>query len=352
MEDTRDLDIKGEFSGDRQTDSNSALENQAILEIIGVKKTFAVQGGFFRGEQSQVHALNDVNLTIRRGETLGLVGESGCGKSTLGRLIMHLDTPTAGRILFQGQDLFMLDRHALKNYFRRVQLIFQDPQASLNPRKTAGNAIAEPLTIFKAAPPDQVREQVAHIMETVGLSRDQINRYPHEFSGGQRQRIGIARAISLKPEVIVADEPVSSLDVSIQAQILNLLKELQQSFGLTYLFITHDLGVVRHMSDRIAVMYLGRIVELAENQDLYEHPFHPYTQALFSAVLTPHPGRQRKRSLLKGDTSDPFDRLAGCPFYPRCPEGRVGCKESSPEFIEVSRGHFVACHLCTEKKSV
>jgi len=345
MESMRDPGTNRKFTKDSRVYSNESIGSPAILEITGVKKTFTSQRRFFSGEPVQVHALNGVNLTVHRGETLGLVGESGCGKSTLGRLIMHLDTPTEGRILFHGQDIFTFDRRALKDYFRRVQLIFQDPQASLNPRKTAAYAIAEPLAIHEAVPPDQIQEQVAQLMETVGLSRDQMNRYPHEFSGGQRQRIGIARAVSLKPELIIADEPVSSLDVSIQAQILNLIKQLQQSFGLTYIFITHDLGVVRHMSDRIAVMYLGRIVELAENRELYEHPLHPYTRALFSAVPAPYPGRQTKRILLKGDTSGHLDQLTGCPFYPRCPERGELCENLGPELAEKSNDHFVACHL-------
>jgi peptide/nickel transport system ATP-binding protein len=329
--------------------SRDSKENPAILEIVGLKKTFYIQRGFFSGQRIKINALNGVNLSVYKNETLGLVGESGCGKSTLGRLIMHLDEPTEGKILFHGQDIFAYDRKALSDYFRRIQLIFQDPQASLNPRKTAVNIIGEPLLIQKAVPTAELKELVAEIMETVGLSRDQMNRYPHEFSGGQRQRIGIARAISLKPEVIIADEPVSALDVSIQAQILNLLKQLQQSFGLTYIFITHDLGVVRHMSDRIAVMYLGRIVELAENHDLYDHPLHPYTQALFSAVPSPYPGRRRKkRSLLKGDATDSSDHLAGCPFYNRCTERTDSCEKAVPELVEKHNGHFVACHLVSD----
>jgi oligopeptide/dipeptide ABC transporter ATP-binding protein len=319
--------------------------NPAILEIIGLKKTFNVRRGFFSGEPIKINALNGVDLSIYRNETLGLVGESGCGKSTLGRLVMHLDEPTEGRILFHGQDIFAYERQALSDYFRKIQLIFQDPQASLNPRNTAGNIIGEPLLIHKIVPPDELKERVAEIMETVGLSRDQMNRYPHEFSGGQRQRIGIARAISLKPEMIIADEPVSALDVSIQAQILNLLKQLQQSFGLTYIFITHDLGVVRHMSDRIAVMYLGRIVELAENRELYDHPLHPYTRAIFSAVPVPYPGKSKKRFLIKGDASSPSDSLTGCSFYSRCTERMNCCNNSIPELVEKSNGHYVACHL-------
>jgi oligopeptide/dipeptide ABC transporter ATP-binding protein len=327
--------------------SGNSNHHGALLEIRGVKKTFTVQRGLFSGEPFQVHALQGVNLTLYRGETLGLVGESGCGKSTLGRLIMHLDEPTEGRILFHGQDIFAYDRQELKNYFKRVQLIFQDPQASLNPRKTAGNAIEEPLSIHRMVPEAEISERVAELLETVGLPRDSRDRYPHEFSGGQRQRIGIARAVSLKPELIIADEPVSALDVSIQAQILNLLKQLQQSFGLTYLFITHDLGVVRHMSDRIAVMYLGRIVELAENRELYDSPAHPYTRALFSAVPVPWPGQSTKRILLKGDLSGHLNFLKGCPFYPRCPERIERCEHANPELLERFSGHFVACHLNT-----
>jgi len=325
--------------------SGNSNQNEAIFEIIRVKKTFTVQRGFFREEPIRVHAVNGVSLTLYKGETLGLVGESGCGKSTLGRLIMHLDEPTEGRILFHGQDIFAYDRQALKDYFKKVQLIFQDPQASLNPRKTAGEAIEEPLSIHRILPKADLQKRVAELLETVGLSLDSRDRYPHEFSGGQRQRIGIARAVSLKPQLIIADEPVSALDVSIQAQILNLLKELRQSFGLTYLFITHDLGVVRHMSDRIAVMYLGRIVELAENRELYDHPAHPYTRALFSAVPVPHPGRSKKRILLKGDLSSPLNSLTGCPFYPRCPERIERCEHSYPELLERFHGHYVACHL-------
>lgn len=334
-----------EIECDSGIQAGNAIGDKPILELVGVKKTFTVQKGLFSGAQLQIHALDGVTLTVYQGETLGLVGESGCGKSTLGRLVMHLDEPTEGRILFHGKDIFSYDRTALKDYFKKVQLIFQDPQASLNPRKTAGSAVGEPLLIHGTVPKDQVEQRVAEIMATVGLSREQMGRYSHEFSGGQRQRVGIARAVSLKPELIIADEPVSSLDVSIQAQILNLLKQLQQSFGLTYIFITHDLGVVRHMSDRIAVMYLGRIVELANNQDLYDHPIHPYTRALFSAVPVPHPGRPSKRILLKGDASGRPYRFAGCPFYPRCPDRIEVCQKSSPDLIEKSNGHFVSCHL-------
>ncbi len=320
-------------------------EDRPILEIREVKKIFTVRAGLFGKGPIQVPALSGVSLTLFRGETLGLVGESGCGKSTLGRLVMNLEKPTAGKILFHGQDISTYDRKALQDYFKRVQLVFQDPQASLNPRRTAGDAVGEPMTIHRIVPPSLVRDRVAEVMETVGLSREQMSRYPHEFSGGQRQRIGIARAIALNPEVIIADEPVSALDVSIQAQILNLLKSLQESFALTYLLITHDLGVVRHMSDRIAVMYLGRIVEVADNQELYDHPLHPYTKALFAAVPVPRPGLSSRRIFLKGDVSLPGGEFTGCPFYPRCPARMEPCGNYRPELVERRKNHLVACHL-------
>jgi oligopeptide/dipeptide ABC transporter ATP-binding protein len=334
------------FIMENMDQSGNSDQSEAILEIIGARKIFTVQGEIFSREPIKIHALNGVSLTLYKGETLGLVGESGCGKSTLGRLIMHLDKPTEGRILFHGQDIFAYDRQALKAYFRRVQLIFQDPQASLNPRKTARDAIGEPMFIHRIVPWTEVQPRVAELLETVGLSRDSIDRYPHEFSGGQRQRIGIARALSMQPELIIADEPVSALDVSVQGQILNLLKQLQQSFGLTYLFITHDLAVVRHMSDRIAVMYLGRIVELAGNREIYDRPVHPYTRALFAAIPGLYP-EQSKRRILRDDLSGHLNSLMGCSFYPRCPDRIDRCEHSNPELLERFPGHFVACHLNT-----
>ena len=290
-----------------------------------------------------IPAVNNVSLQIYKGETLGLVGESGCGKSTLARLIAVLEKPSSGNIYFKGEDIFLYDKKALKAYRRNVQLIFQDPYSSLNPRKSAASIIKEPLTIHRIGNKNQRRESVAELMEKVGLSVEQANRYPHEFSGGQRQRIGIARALVLKPELIIADEPVSALDVSIQAQILNLLKDLKQDFGLTYLFISHDLNVIRHMSDRIAVMYLGRIVELAPNSEIYEHPFHPYTRILLSALPGCDPAGKKRITAIKGEAGAESDR--GCNFQNRCPDKAAICSEQEPAFKQIEDKRFCACHL-------
>jgi oligopeptide/dipeptide ABC transporter ATP-binding protein len=316
-----------------------------LVDIQELKKVFSLSQGLFFQKNVAVQAVNGVTLKIYGGETLGLVGESGCGKSTLGRLIMRLEVPTEGKILFQGEDILKYTGRHLKEYRKRVQIIFQDPYASLNPRRTAENTIAEPLRIFKTKNRSEIDAQTALLMEQVGLSREQRHRYPHEFSGGQRQRIGIARAIALNPTLIIADEPVSALDVSVQAQILNLMKDLQKRFGLTYLFISHDLGVVRHMSDRIAVMYLGKIVELAENQTLYERPMHPYTMALLSAVPVLEPERKKNRIILDGDLPSPFNLPAGCAFHPRCPFKLEICGHTEPELKERGNGHYVSCHM-------
>lgn len=316
-----------------------------LVDIQGIKKYFPIQTAFLSGRQSLVKAVDGVYLKIYTGETLGLVGESGCGKSTLGRLIMRLEEPTAGQIFFEGEDIFTLSGNDLRSYRKKVQIVFQDPYASLNPRRTAGSTIEEPLHINRRGNSYERDSEVKRVMNVVGLTGEQKERYPHEFSGGQRQRIGIARAIILKPKLIIADEPVSALDVSIQAQILNLLKDLQKEFSLTYLFISHDLSVVRHVSNRIAVMYFGKIVELAENNTLFENPLHPYTLALLSAVPIPEPGRKKQRVMLTGEVPNPVKPPGGCTFHPRCPFRMDICDKVDPEFKDRGDGHFVACHM-------
>ena len=314
----------------------------ALLRVRELRKYFPVRGGFM-GKRAYVHAVEGVDLDIQKGETVGLVGESGCGKSTLGRLILRLIEADAGQIEFMGEDVRALKRRGLRALRRHMQIIFQDPYASLNPRMTVGEAIGEGLLIHRMAKARERQQRVAELLEIVGMNAAHASRYPHEFSGGQRQRIGIARALALEPQLIVADEPVSSLDVSIQAQILNLLLDLQQRFGMAYLFISHDLRVVRHLSDRVAVMYLGRIVEWAPAEELYRQAQHPYTQALLSAV--PEPGRQQQRVMLEGDVPSPISPPAGCPFHPRCPLAVEVCSREQPELREVRSQHFSACHL-------
>jgi oligopeptide transport system ATP-binding protein len=319
-----------------------------LLQVEKLVKYFPIMRGIiFQKQVGKVHAVDGVSFDIFRGETLGLVGESGCGKSTTGRAILQLHKPTSGKVMFEGVDLVTLEAGELRKMRRKMQMIFQDPYASLNPRMTIGKIIGEPLRLHGLANQKESDEQVVELLELVGLNPAYANRYPHEFSGGQRQRVGVARSLSLKPSLIVCDEPISALDVSIQAQVVNLLESLQQRFNLTYLFIAHDLSMVRHISTRVAVMYLGIIVELAQRNELYDHPLHPYTKALLSAVPVPDPDveKERKRIILEGDVPSPVNPPSGCRFRTRCALAAKVCEEQVPEYREISSGHFVACHF-------
>jgi peptide/nickel transport system ATP-binding protein len=317
----------------------------ALLEVENLKKYFPVKKGVLSRTVGQVRAVDGVSFTLKRGETLGLVGESGCGKTTVGRSILRLTEPTAGRVIFNGKNLLELDREELRNTRASLQIIFQDPFSSLDPRMNVGQIIAEPIRNHMKIAKSEIRERVAYLMERVGLHPEQLHRYPHEFSGGQRQRIGIARALALNPLVIICDEPVSALDVSIQAQVINLLAQLQEQMNLSYLFIAHDLSVVEHISDRVAVMYLGRIVELTTDRELYRNPLHPYSQALLSAVPIPDPEIHKQKILLQGDVPSPMDPPTGCTFHTRCPEREDICPREIPVFKDVGNEHWVACHL-------
>jgi oligopeptide transport system ATP-binding protein len=316
-----------------------------LLEVQRLKKHFPIKGGVFSKTIGYVYAVDDINFTLEKGETLGLVGESGCGKSTTGRTILRLIEPTDGVIYFEGQNITDLDKGAMRALRREMQIIFQDPYASLNPRMTVGSIIGEPLEIHKIAKGSEKEERVASLLQKVGLRAEDMRKYPHEFSGGQRQRIGIARALALNPKLIVCDEPVSALDVSIQAQVINLLEDLQAEFGLSYLFIAHNLNVVEHISNRVAVMYLGQIVELASDQELYKNPQHPYTEALLSAVPIPDPTIKKKRIILEGDVPSPINPPKGCHFHTRCMYKEKICEEVEPEFKDIGGGHWVACHF-------
>ncbi len=318
-----------------------------LLDVKNLVKHFPIHGGILSREIDRVHAVDGVSFAVGKSETLGLVGESGCGKSTTGRCILRLIEPTSGEVWFEGKNVTAMDRNALRTMCRDMQIIFQDPFASLNPRMTVATIIGEALIIHGLAKSKrELDERVVRLLETVGLQPDHMNRYPHEFSGGQRQRIGIARALAVEPKLIVCDEPVSALDVSIQAQVINLLEDLQQEFGLTYLFIAHDLSVVEHISTRVAVMYLGRIVEIATARDLYTNPKHPYTEALLSAVPIPDPSVKKKRIMLQGDVPNPIRPPSGCHFHTRCPVRKLPlCSTESPPLKQGANGHWVACHL-------
>ena len=328
---------------------DKAGHGEPLVKLVGVKKYFPItQGIIWQKKVGQVHAVDGVDLEIYPGETLGLVGETGCGKSTTARLLMRLYDVTEGQVVFDGTDITHLKRRQMIKYRQRMQMVFQDPYASLNPRKTIGTIISEPFRIHKSISDDRVKPEVQQLMELVGLNPEHYNRYPHEFSGGQRQRIGVARALALKPKLIVCDEPVSALDVSIQAQILNLLKDLQDEFNLTYLFIAHDLSVVKHMSDRVAVMYLGKIAEIAPGETLYDNPKHPYTGALLSAIplADPRLAADKERIVLEGDVPSPIDPPSGCNFHPRCPNAQFPkCSEDEPALTPHRPGQFAACHF-------
>lgn len=319
--------------------------SEVLIEIQHLKKYFTLENDFFGHPTSVLKAVDDISFQIHKGEAFGLVGESGCGKTTIGKMLVNLYHPTDGKIIFQGTDLTALNDKHRRAFCKDMQLIFQDPYASLNPRMTVGDIIAEPIRINNLLPKDKIEDRVTYLLNCVGLANHHRNRYPYEFSGGQRQRVGIARALAVEPKIIVCDEPVSALDVSIQAQVLNLLDDLKEEFGLTYLFIAHGLNVVKHISDRVGVMYLGKMVEIAPKEELYKNPLHPYTQALLSAIPVIDPNHKKERIILEGDVPSPINPPDGCRFCGRCFKKFDGCDTDNPVLQEVSPGHFVACRL-------
>lgn len=319
--------------------------SEPLLQVENLRKYFPIRRGIMQRVVGHVKAVDGVSFTVNRGETLGVVGESGCGKSTMGRSVLRLLEPTAGKVMFEGQNVVTLSKQKMRALRRQMQIVFQDPYASLNPRFSIAQTLMEPMIVHKLYNPQQRMERVRSLLERVGLDPDYAKRYPHEFSGGQRQRIGIARALALNPKLMILDEPVAALDVSVQSQVLNLLEDLQEEFNLTYIFVAHDLSVVRHISDRVLVMYLGRMAELADVEDLFLDPLHPYTRALLSAVPLPDPDAKRERIILQGDLPSPANPPTGCPFHTRCPVAMDVCKEKVPEWKEVKPNHSVACHL-------
>ncbi|MET3576521.1 ABC transporter ATP-binding protein [Bhargavaea ullalensis] len=327
------------------------MEKKELLVVDGLKQYFPIKGGFLGRTVNHVKAVDDISFTIHEGETVSIVGESGCGKSTTGRAILRLEEPTEGKVVFNGDDLTQLSKSDMRKHRKDLQIIFQDPYASINPRQTVSDVLDEAMTIQNVLPKRERRQRIIELLETVGLNAAQADRYPHEFSGGQRQRIGIARALSVNPKLIICDEAVSALDVSIQAQVLNLLDELQEEYNLTYLFISHDLGVVRHISDRVIVMYVGKIVEIGDKHSIFDNPKHPYTKALLSAIPVPDPDRERNHIVLRGDVPSPIDPPSGCRFHTRCPFAQEKCRVDVPELVRhegMKDGHEAACHFVEE----